>query len=168
MTQLTVTLDAQELEQALAAAPRKIFNAQRSAIRTTTTFADKEMKRRMSAATGLPSSVFSVYRVRKQSSDARGQVWLGIKPVKARFAGKLQQQDFGAQAGRYYWQGGFIAKMKTSNMSSIYKRKTAARLPLMEQTVELPMAQTVAEQVMALTQTELQKRYLEKLEQGLK
>lgn len=167
MANLSVKLESSELERYLASTPRKIFNAQRSAIRTTTTFADKEMKRRLRVATGLPASVFKVYRIRKRSSDNRGSVWLGMKAVKAKFAGKIRQEDFGASAGRYYWPGGFIVSMHEEHLS-IFKRKGEKRLPIVEQVVELPMAEAVGDEVFELTQAELQRRYLEKLEAALR
>jgi len=165
---LSVTLEASELERLLKEAPRKIFNAQRSAIRTTTTFAQKMLKQRMGAATGLPSAVFKVYRVRSRASDSKGVVWLGMKPVSAKYAGRLSQEAAGASAGQYYWAGGFVASMQNGGTPSIFKRKGAKRLPIVEQVVELPMAQAVGADVYQLTQSELQRRYLEKLEAALR
>ncbi|MGR9051374.1 MAG: phage tail protein [Gammaproteobacteria bacterium] len=163
----SIELDASEVERFFQNAPRKIFNARRSAIRTTTTFADKELKTRMAAATGLPATVFRVYRTFKRASDDRGSVWLGVKPVKAAHAGKLEQRDFGASAGKYYFEGGFVAHMKSGH-SSIFKRKGKQRLPIVEQVVELPQARVVAGDVFQATQEELQRRYLEKLEAELR
>lgn len=166
MTRLSVQLDRSELEQFLSAAPQKIFNAQRSAIRTTTTFTEKALKSRMAAASGLPSTVFKTVRILKKVSDQRGIVWLGFNPVKAKYAGKLSQEPGGAMAGQYYWPGGFVAKMKSGHLS-IFKRQGAKRLPLIEQTVELPYAEEIAASVFIETQTELQRRYEEKLREAL-
>jgi hypothetical protein len=167
MIDLHIELDASQLERFLATAPRVIFNARRSAIRTTTTFADKELKRRMALATGLPGKVFKNFRVQKKSFDDEGRVWLGMNPVKAKYAGKLTEVGTGATAGAYYFEGGFIAKMHTGH-ESIFKRVGADRFPIIEQKIELPMARAILEQVAGLSQLELQRRYLEKLEAGLR
>lgn len=161
----TIRLDASELERFLEAAPRKVFAARRSAIRTTVTFADREMKKRMTAATGLPSTVFSKIRVRKRVNSTEGSVWLGYNPVKAGYAGKLRQDDGGAWAGRYYFVGGIVATMRSGH-SSIFKRGIGkrGRDTLIEQTVDLPQADAIAAQVAALARVELQRRYNEKLQ----
>jgi hypothetical protein len=164
---LNIDLDQKDLQRFLNAAPRTIFNAQRSAIRTTTTFADKLLKDRMALATGLPGKVFKKFRVVKRSSDSRGVIFLGMNPVKAAFAGKLTQEPGGASAGQYYWAGGFVATMRSGHVS-IFKRKGSQRLPLVEQVVELPQAEAIAGQVADETAAELQRRYLEKLEASLR
>ena len=167
MINLKIDLDQKDLQRFLNAAPRTIFNAQRSALRTTTTFADKLLKDRMALATGLPGKVFKNFRVFKRSSDYQGIIFLGLNPVKAAYAGNLTQEPGGASAGQYYWAGGFVAKMRTGHLS-IFKRKGAQRFPLVEQVVELPQAQVIAEQVADEAAAELQRRYLEKLEASLR
>jgi hypothetical protein len=164
---LKIAVDQQALQQFLNAAPRTIFNAQRSAIRTTTTFADKLMKTRMATATGLPGKVFKNFRVLTRSSDRQGRVFLGFNPVKAAFAGQLSQERGGAMAGPYYWAGGFVATLR-SGYRSIFKRQGTRRLPLIEQTIALPQAETISAQVADETANELQRRYLDKLQATLK
>lgn len=162
----TIRLEASELERFLESAPRKVFAAQRSAIQTTLTFADKEMKKRMAAATGLPSSVFKKIRVRKRTNSTGGSIWLGYNPVQAAYVGKLRQDDGGAWAGRYYFEGGIVAKMRSGH-TSIFKRgigKRTGRPTLIEQTVGLPQAEAIAVQVDALARIELQRRYNAKLQ----
>jgi hypothetical protein len=162
----TIRLEASELERFLEAAPRKVFAARRSAIQTTLTFAERELKNRLLAATGLPSTVFRKIRVRKRVNSTGGNVWLGYNPVKAGYAGKLRQEDGGAWAGPYYFAGGIVATMRSGH-SSIFKRgigKRLGRQTLIEQTVELPQADSIAAQVEILARVELQRRYNEKLQ----
>ncbi len=166
MINLRIDLDQKELQAFLAIAPRTIFNAQRSAIRTTTTFADKLMKTRMAVTTGLPGSVFKRFRVFTRASDKTGMIFLGFNPVKAAYAGKLSQEPGGAMAGQYYWAGGFVATIRSGH-SSIFKRKGTRRLPLVEQVVQLPQAETIAEALADEAGNELQRRYLEKLQATL-
>ena len=167
MINLKIDLDQKNLQGFLNAAPRTIFNAQRSAIRTTTTFADRLLKARMAVATGLPRSVFNQFRIFTKAGDSHGTVFLGFNPVKAAYAGKLSQQAGGAMAGQYYWAGGFVATMRSGH-ASIFKRKGGRRLPLVEQVVSLPQAEAITEQVANEAANELQQRYLEKLQATLK
>ncbi len=167
MINLNIDLDQRDLQRFLNAAPRTIFNAQRSAIRTTTTFADKLIKNRMAAASGLPGKVFKNFRVFSKASDQRGIIFLGFNPIKAAYAGKMTQETGGAMAGQYYWAGGFIAKMRTGH-ESIFKRKGSRRFPLVEQTVQLPQSEAIAEQVANEAAEELQRRYLDKLQATLR
>lgn len=167
MINFRIDLNQQDLQRFLNAAPRTIFNAQRSAIRTTTTYADRLMKERMAKATNLPRKVFNNFRVFKRANDYRGIVFLGMNPVKASYAGALSQNKKGAKAGKHFFPGGFVAKMK-SGYVSIFKRRGTEYKPIDEQVIELPEAQGIAEQVADDAANELERRYLEKLEATLK
>jgi len=162
MININIDLNARDAARFMDAAPRLIFNAQRSAIGTTTTFATRLMKQRMEAITGLPGKVFKQYRVKSRVSDKRGIVFLGFNPVKAAYAGKLKQQEAGAMAGQYYFEKGFVAKMHSGHVS-IFKRKGKKRFPLVEQMIQLPKAQAITEQVADEAAIEFQRRYVEYL-----
>ncbi len=167
MINLRIDLDQKNLQAFINTAPRTIFNAQRSAISTTTTFANKLLQARLTVATGLPGSIFKKFRMFSRSGRSHGFVFLGFNPVKAGYAGKLTQESGGASAGQYYWAGGFIATMRSGH-ASIFKRKGGRRLPLAEQVVSLPQAESIAEQVADEAAVELQRRYMEKLQATLK
>lgn len=167
MIRLSIDLEDSRVRYFLATAPNKIFNAQRSAIRTTTTFADRLLKQKMVTAMGLPAKVFKVYRIFAKASDQKGVIWLGMNPIQAVYAGKMTQYETGAMAGKYFWQGGFIAKVReegaSSGYTSIFKRKGSKSFPIIEQKVELPIAKMLVEDVAGKSQLELQRRFVEKL-----
>lgn len=185
MINLRIDLDQKDLQGFLNAAPRTIFNAQRSAIETTATFANKLLTQRMTVATGLPAAVFKQFRVFKKiqsykdHSNYLGIVFLGYNPIKAAYVGKLSEIGAGAMAGQYYFEHGFIATM-SSGHRSIFKREGAKTFRIVrngkehfvqhifEQKVNLPQAEAITEQVANEAANELQRRYLEKLQATLK
>lgn len=149
-------------QRTLDALPKTIFNAQRSAISTTTTWAGKELRNRMQVKTGIPARVFRQFRVKTKRNRETGMVWIGLNRVKASYVGKLSQDTGGAWAGDYYFAGGFIARMKNGH-AGIFKRKSQSRLPLAEQTVNLDLGFEVAEEVAVQAQIELRNRFAAKL-----
>lgn len=162
MADFTATIDTSEVDEVMRALPREIFNATRSAIRTTTTFAEKELEKRMAEATQIPLKAFKVYRVHSKAGDEAGTVWFGFKPIQAKYVGKMSESGSGAEAGSYFFQGGFIAKMQNGN-ENIFKRKGKARFPIQAQFANLPQSETITAAVADIAQEELMTRFTKKL-----
>jgi len=162
MTDFSANLDITEVENFARAMPREIFNAQRSAIRTTTTWAKKELEKRMADATQIPLKAFKVYRVKSRASDEFGSVFFGFNPIQAKYLGKMEETGTGATAGSYFFQGGFIARMRNGN-TSIFARKGKSRLPIQAQTAKLPSAESMTATVAQEAQQELLSRFNKKL-----
>lgn len=170
MQNLNLQIDYSQVENLTQAMPREIFNATRSAIRTTTTFAEKLLEQKMADATKLPKNVFKVHRVLSRFSDSQsnphGRVYFYILPVKARFAGKMTNapEEGGARAGEYAFKGGFIAKMrKSSGLESIFTRIGKSRLPIKEEVIKLPQTDVIVKEVADIAEGEVTKRFSEKL-----
>jgi hypothetical protein len=174
MADIKIHFDDREAQEFLRThGPRKVHNALRSAIRTTTTWAEKEFERRLAGKTEIPLSVFRRFRVKKRvfggsSSGAFGNggatesglVWGGYNPIKSRFVGRMAKADYGATAGAYYFQRAFIAKMRrSSGLQSIFKRRGRARLPIDEQKVSIPQTEAIAESVAGEAERELLRRF---------
>jgi len=162
MSLLNISLVDEGVGRTLDALPKTIFNAQRSAISTTTTWAGKELRNRMQVKTGIPARVFRRFRVKTKRNRETGTVWIGLNKVKASYVGKLSQDAGGAWAGDYYFGGGFVARMKNGH-AGIFKRKGQSRLPLAEQTVNLDLGFEVAEEVAREAQIELRNRFADKV-----
>lgn len=162
MPDLNVSLDTSEIDEFMRAMPREIFNATRSAIRTTTTFAEKELEKRMADATNIPLKVFKITRILSKASDTGGTVWFGFKPIKAKFVGKMEETGTGATAGSYFFQGGFIASIN-GGLPNMFKRVGQARFPIATQFVELPQAIPITEDVAELSKQELFTRFSAKI-----
>lgn len=162
MADFTATIDTTEVDAFNRAMPREIFNATRSAVRTTTTFAEKELEKRMAEATQIPIKAFKVFRVRSKASDETGRVWFGLKPIQAKYLGKMSESGSGAEAGSYFFQGGFIARMQNGN-ENIFKRKGKARFPIQSQFANLPQSETITAAVADIAKEELLTRFSKKL-----
>ena len=67
-------------------------------------------------------------------------VWVGYNPIKAAYIGKLRQQRRGARAGKHFYEGGFLATMRSGHQS-VFKRHGKARLPIDEQYAPLASAE---------------------------
>lgn len=163
---MSLTLDDKALQSVIDALPRQVFNAQRSAIGTTVTFARKELQKRMIAKTGIPARVFRRVRIKATRRPESGSVWLGYNPVKATYVGKLKQDPAGAFAGDYFFEGGFVARLQSGHVG-IFKRGTELtrnlKVELVEQTVDLGIGVDVAEEVYGLAQIELRRRFTERM-----
>lgn len=179
MANIDVRLDDQVVQQYLQTeGPRKVYNALRSAIRTTTTWAEKREDELMAAATQIPISVFKKVRIKKfilggssasafgaGGSPESGLVWSGYNPIKARFVGKMSQSDGGAWAGAYYFPGAFIAKTP-NGLTAIFKRRGKSRPPIVEERVNIPQAEGVAQKVADEAQQELLRRFRAKFSEN--
>ena len=165
MTDFNIQLDASEVEEFNRAMPREIFNATRSAIRTTTTFAEKELEKRMADESKIPLKAFKVFRVLSKSSDFDGRVWFGLQPMRARYVGKIEEEADGATAGGYFFKGTgdhyFAAKLGSVN--SIWKRRGKDRFPVTEAKVNLINAERTTVDVAVLAEEELITRFSNKL-----
>ncbi len=157
-----ISLDAAEAQRVIDALPSTIFKAQRSAIGTTTTWANKEMQSRMAIKTGIPARVFRRFRVVSKRQRDSGLVWVGLNKVKAAYVGDLLEEIGGASAGNYYFEGGFIATMRSGH-EGIFKRLGQGRLKIIEQTVNLNLGFEVAEEVAGDAGRELRARFAAKV-----
>lgn len=162
MALINVGLIDEGVQRTLDALPKTIFNAQRSAIATTTTWAGKELRNRMQVKTGIPARVFRRFRVKTRRNRETGMVWIGLNAVKASYVGKLSQDTGGAWAGEYYFAGGFVGRMKNGH-AGIFKRQGKSRLPIVEQAVDLKPGFEVAEEVAVQAQIELRNRFAAKV-----
>ena len=161
MSNSSITLDTSAVDAFLDATPRNIFNATRSAIRTTTTFSSKLMAQKMIEGTDLPGTVFKKTRVFNKARDDQGSVWLGENPVKAEFAGKMQQEHGRASAGKYFFPHGFVATFRNGH-TGIFLHGPGRKL--LTAKIDLPMAPGIVADVADQTAVQLQTKFLSNLE----
>lgn len=187
MADFNIQLDTSEVDEFNRAMPREIYNATRSAIRTTSTLASKLLSEKLSEATGIKSSLF-----RKNTTDQNAKprvqvfiskdmqsskIWLGYRPLSPIMVGKLRQEKTGAGAGRtYFSRGGFVAKMQSGHVG-IFQRiggrrvtreaadghRINSELPIKEQFINVPAVNGIMNQVREAAQEELQTRFSNKL-----
>lgn len=72
--------------------------------------------------------------VRLKGKDGGVALWYGLNdlPVSS-FKGTVKQDAGGAWAGKFYHEGGFVAKPKSGRKRTIFKRTGKGRLPIREQ-----------------------------------
>jgi hypothetical protein len=152
------------VSQILDALPKTIFRAQRSAVGSTTTWAKKQLQTRMAVKTHIPKKAYTAIRVKAKRNKETGVVWIGLDPIKARYAGRVRPDigGRGAWAGEYYFAGAFAATMP-GGLTSVYKRQGRARFPIVEQTVNIKVGFEVADVLAREAQQELRKRFMLKM-----
>jgi len=99
--------------------------------------------RELAKATGVPSSFlkrrFFVRKARAAKLDTPVTAILSVNlyDVRAKNLGHLQQLARGGKAGKFMFDGSFIATMSTRREVSLYKRKGRERFPVAEMGVEI-------------------------------
>jgi len=132
----------------LKSLPAQVNRAQRRSIIKTLKWGGSFVARTVAIQTGIPLKLLTKgggkrdgVRVRysfPKLKEIKGTAWIGGSPIKAAYVGKLKQREdeAGARAGKYFFKGGFIARMKSGH-TGIFKRVGKHRLPLREETVSL-------------------------------
>lgn len=143
-----------DVARELNAFPEQAERAEQRATRKTIKWAERLLRRELALAHEIP---FKSIREARRVQSNRKAIWLGYDPVKAGAAGKLEQLEGGAMAGRYYFESAFMARLRGGH-ESIFKRKPPLErwsqgrpdtwqpnLPIQEQKVKLAKAEAVAE-----------------------
>jgi hypothetical protein len=92
----------------------------------------------MANSSGLKRSLLAKYRTfaSKSRDGVSVNVWLGFNQVKASYAGRLRQEDWGAAADKFFFPGSFVARMRSGHVG-IFSRRGRSRLPIDEQGINL-------------------------------
>jgi hypothetical protein len=129
------------------------------AINKTLTWAVSHGLRAIASANDVPlKALRGRRRGRKRNASRRnltGQAWFGTLPVLASDVGKPRQTRLGARAGKHAFPGAFVATMPSGHIG-IFKRRSASRLPIVEQVVQLSAAESAIEGVARQTSTRLE------------
>jgi hypothetical protein len=85
---------------------------------------------------------------------------VNLYDVRAKNLGPLQQLAPGAKAGKFMFDGAFVATMKAKRGTSIYKRKGKPRFPVSEMGVEIKTkAEPIIERLVNEAPTVYDKRF---------
>lgn len=174
---IDLSIENQDITQALlVATPAKVKNALRSSIKTTTTWANKELDKRMALATDLPISIFKSHRIFKSNplglnGIEDGKIWIGYRRIRAKFAGPVNQGIGYLLAGSYHFPNGFMYRANVfSRRDRVKYRMTKGRYVgrlrerIYKEYIALPRTQEITNQVAAEAQTVLVNRFLAKFE----
>ncbi|MEG9862938.1 MAG: phage tail protein [Flavobacteriales bacterium] len=65
-----------------------------------------------------------------------GKVWVGLNPISARRAGEPRQTSLGAKAGKYFFPGAFVVRIK-NGPANVFKRVGRERLPIKREMIDI-------------------------------
>ncbi len=157
MTQIEIrTKGFPQLQDAMREMPLQAMRAARRANRKAADYARGRFAKEMAARTDIKQSLFRERRALSffasaVDSEGRSKMWFGYNPLKAAYVGDLKADPAGAWAGKYFFQGAFIATMRSGHRG-IFQREGRR---IFEQSVNLPQAPAVAELVAADTNDRL-------------
>lgn len=167
----SLQLDTRQVENMVNAMPQQIFQASLFAVNKTAAFAQKRLQGEMATRADIPKTVWRRYRTAKRfnRSVATGTVWLGLNQIKAAYAGKMRQDAHGAWSGKRYFDGGFIATMKSGH-TGIFKRTGVRGLrggkwwtQIEEQSVDVNLGFQVANEVATAASAELDRQFIDRV-----
>jgi plasmid stabilization system protein ParE len=138
-----------DIEAQSPAARRALIRAVRRVTRSASSQAARDVAKRSKVpvrALRESSRVFTRLPANTQRDKVSGSVWLGQLPLPARYIGALSQTPTGARAGRYRFEGAFVAQMR-SGLRSVFRRVRKSRLPIKQEAVALTVAEPVMRQI---------------------
>ncbi len=118
------------------ATEKQAAQALKRAVVRTTRWLNTHLARRAAKAVKVRVGVFkNRKRVRMVIKDDWGNIWIGLNPIDLDHIGARQSKK-GVKAGPAFVGGGFIAR-GGDVVGKVFKRRTAARLPIDKQALEI-------------------------------
>ena len=135
----------EEIKQTFRVLPKEIRRAARRTVRQVTNELHRELGGKIPRTAGVSVVGYRRVRAKKRTPKgrqvgSRGVVWMGTRPIAARYAGKMRDSEIygGAFAGQYFFENAFVAKFKTGYVGIFKRNKDSGKLE--EQHIELPKA----------------------------
>ena len=90
--------------------------------------------RQISSETGLTQKLIRkrMHMLQASRRNLRAMLTSRNQHIPASELGRMRESGKGAKAGKFYFEGGFVAHMPSTGKASIYRRQHQARLPLRE------------------------------------
>lgn len=122
----------------------------------------------LAKATGIPSTVlkkrFFIRKPSYQGLPVTATILVNLYDVRAKSLGNLTQMASGARAGKFTFDGAFVATMNAKRGQSIYKRKTRKRFPVREMGINIQApAQPILDRLLSSAQGYYQQRFTHQL-----
>lgn len=148
MINIVIQLDSKEALTLLnnLVSGKQVESARRRSLKKTATWAKGQIASLMAQDTQIPRRAFADFRIKTKALPDGYVVWFGTLPIAAAYVGNLRQAATGAFARDYFWEGAFVATMKSGHRS-IFKRAGDERKPIYEQAVALVTSSKVIRQV---------------------
>lgn len=162
MSDFNIQFDSNAVSRFVDELPATIQRAHYKSISDATAWAKKQLISRITHDTGFRSRVFMGYRVKSKRNRGSSLVWLGYNEVKTGYVGQLTQQAGGASVAGHYFEGGFVATMRSGH-AGIWKRLGDGKL--VEQTIEIPGARQLMETLAQETEQVLYNNFASSIRQ---
>lgn len=130
MQNQNIVFDGAKLaEKVIGALPDHVDRAARKAISLTVRSAKENIGRDIIRQHRLPKSFKQgrIIATEKGVNTLSGSVWIGGNAVHAGQLGALKKNRKGVRAGRHFFKGGFVAKMRSGHTGGFKREKTATR-----------------------------------------
>lgn len=146
---IKIDVNSDEVKRDFELRPVMIRKVSRITVNALTRDLNNDIGSTMPKVHGIGVAGYKRVRMKRTRSLIRrpaGKVWVGENKVQAKFAGRMQNVNGGAMAGKYYFKNAFVATMKkkegTSGYTSIFKRKPGSK-KLIEERITLFDAEKV-------------------------
>lgn len=117
-------INTKDAVAALKPKPGEIKRASRLTINKIVNSVHTDLGGTLPRGSGVQVGGFRRVRTKKQKakgSNLRGTVWIGGNKIAAKYVGKPKNVPGGAQAGRHFFKGAFVATMN-NGYTSVFKR----------------------------------------------
>ena len=125
--------------QTIGATESQVRTAAVRAINRTALWVQSKSAREISSATKIQLKLIrqKLRVIKANRSSLKSFILANLYGIKASKLGNVKQDASGASVAGFRFDGAFVAKMPKSGHTGIFKRKTAKRLPIQEQYVQI-------------------------------
>lgn len=134
---IELSVNDNALMQAFSHKQKKLEKAMQRAVRKTHKWLLRQLtiaiaKETLISQKGITPRVFSNF----DKKTLKGSVWVGLNPVSATKAGQPRQTKVGVSAGKYRFDGAFVAQFGSAP-ENVYRRKGRERMPVIKETIDI-------------------------------
>jgi hypothetical protein len=162
--QVNAAGDFNHVVEAVGATESQIRTAAMRAINKTALWIQSKSARKISGQKKIQMKLIrqKLKIVKSNRQTLRAFVVANLYGIKASKLGALKQNAGGASVGKHQFPGSFVAKMPRTGHVGIFKRKTAKRLPIQEQYVQLnPEASQIIQQTIENEASHIFRKYFD-------
>jgi hypothetical protein len=166
MFELSVNVagDFNRMVEAIGATESQVRTAAMRAINKTALWMQSKSAREISEQKKIQLKLIrqKLKVVKSNRQSLRAFVIANLYGIKASKLGISRQNATGASVGKHQFPGAFVARMPRTGHVGIYKRKTAKRLPIQEQYVQLnPEASQIIQQTIENEASHIFRKYFD-------
>ena len=137
--EINVVGNLEKAIQAIGATESQVRTAAVRAINKTALWVQSKSAREISSAKKIQLKLIrqKLRVIKANRSSLKSFVMANLYGIKASKLGNVKQDASGASVASFRFEGAFVAKMPKSGHTGIFKRKTAKRLTIQEQYIQI-------------------------------